>query len=166
MEQKKTTTTELIKKELGLKTASGYPDKDKVGNFSVEQIIKISKLKEKDILHRNFKSVVKSVAGSCNSLGVLIEGMQSGEFCRMVNEGKFDKEINAQKTDVPQDKKEILKQQLEDYKKSKSGELEELKKKKEAAAEKKAAGAAGAEGGEKKEEEKKEEPKKEEKGKK
>ncbi len=75
-EQKKQTTTELVKAELGLKTASGYPDKDKVGNLAVEQIIKISTAKEKDVLHNTFKAVVKSIAGACNSLGVLIEGIQ------------------------------------------------------------------------------------------
>lgn len=145
-EQKKQTTTELIKHELGLKTASGYPDKDKVGNLAVEQIIKISMIKDKDVLHNSFKSVVKSVAGSCNSLGVLIEGVNSKEFCKMADEGKFDMEINSKATNVSSDKKERLKNELEVFKKSMEKELEALKKAKEEQAAKKAAAGAVAEG--------------------
>src|SRR3989344_5611489 len=53
--------SELIKKELDLKKGSSFPDKDKVANVSIEQVIKIAKMKETSILHNSLKAVVKTV---------------------------------------------------------------------------------------------------------
>ena len=77
---------ELIKKELNLQKGSGTPDKQKIGNLSIESIIKIAKMK-RDSMHVNtLKSAVKSTAGSANSLGVLIEGKQAREMLQRERE--------------------------------------------------------------------------------
>lgn len=118
---------ELIKKELNLQKGSGTPDKQKVGNLSIESIIKVAKMK-KDTMHANtLKSAVKSASGSANSLGILIEGKQSKEICEMIDKGVFDKEINGEITTTPEDKKQLLKSQLDSYNQLMKKELEKMK---------------------------------------
>src|SRR3989338_11533302 len=91
--------SELIKKELNLQKGSSFPNKDKVANIGIEQAIKIAKMKESSIIHNSFKSVVKTVIGSCNSLGILIESKEAKDIIKEINEGKYDKEINSGITD-------------------------------------------------------------------
>ena len=122
-------TSELIKNELGIKKGAAYPNVEKVGNLSVEQIIKIAKMKEDSILHNTLKSAVKTVAGSCNAAGVLVEGLESKDFNKLIEEGKFDKEINEEKTEVSEEKKKVLEEQLEEAKVKHQGELEKKKAK-------------------------------------
>ena len=104
---------ELIKKEFNLKKGSSFPDKDKVANISIEQAIKIAKMKESSILHNSLKSVVKTVIGSCNAMGILVEGKTASEINRDIDNGKYTKEINEVSTKTPEDKKERLQDELE-----------------------------------------------------
>src|SRR3989344_3458048 len=118
---------ELIKKELNVQKGSGTPDKQKVGNLSIESIIKIAKMK-KETMHANtLKSAVKSASGSANSLGVLVEGKQSKEICEMIEKGVFDKQINEEATITPENKTQLLKTQLESYNQLMKKELERMK---------------------------------------
>ena len=95
---------ELIKNELSIEKGSGTPDKVKVANISVEQVIKIARMKKDSMLVKTLKAAVKTVAGSCNSAGVLIEGQQAHEFCEDVNQGKYDHEINKELTEHSKEK--------------------------------------------------------------
>jgi len=149
-------TTQLIKKELGLEKGSGQPDKEKVANISVEQCIKIAKMKMEGMYTFDLKKAVKSVAGSCNSLGVLVEGKKSSEFVKAVESGKYDAEIKEGRVEVPEGKKEVLEKQLEVVQKKLVKEAEKLKAAKEEKKEE-------AKEGEAKEGEKKEEAKEGEK---
>ncbi|HLC62872.1 MAG TPA: 50S ribosomal protein L11 [Candidatus Nanoarchaeia archaeon] len=117
---------ELIKNEAAIQKGSGTPDKQKLANLSVEQVIKIAKMKQDSMLVKTLKSAVKSVAGSCNSAGILIEGKQSKEFTKEVNQGKYDKEIQEESTEFSQDKKTQLKSQLDSYNEKIKKELEKI----------------------------------------
>lgn len=151
--------SELIKGEISQPKGSGTPNIDKIANLGIEQVIKLANMKKESMLVNNLKSAVKSVIGSCNSLGVLIEGKNAREINKDVDSGKFDKEINEEITEVPADKKAILDKQLKKVqaeiakklakeKAEKDAEEEEKKKIEEAAA---AAEAESSEGEEKKE---------------
>jgi large subunit ribosomal protein L11 len=129
-------TSQLIKKEIGIEKGSSYPNIDKVANLSVEQIIKIAKMKKDSFIGVPLKSIVKSIAGSCNAMGILVEGKTSDEFKKDVDTGKYDKEINEEKTGIPEEKKAVLKEQLDKYNKMFSKEREKLKIDKEQAKEK------------------------------
>ena len=153
--------SQLIQKELGLKKGSGIPNKDKVGNLAIEQVIKVAKMKQGSMFVNNLKSAVKTVIGSANAMGLLVEGKTAVEINKEVDEGKYDKEIQAGKTDVPEEKKPILKEQLDVIQSSLEKDREAIKAKvaKKEAKEDKKEGEAGK--GEKKEEktEKKEDKK-------
>ena len=116
--------SELIKKELKVQKGSGTPDKLKVANISVEQVIKIAKMKRESMLVKTLKAAVKSVAGSCNSAGVLIEGKQAHEFCEAVDMGSYDTEIQQGRDELPSEKQPMLKEQLDIYNANKKKELE------------------------------------------
>lgn len=101
-------TSELIKKELGIEKASGARMKQRVGNFAIEQVISVAKSKHDAMLSNDFPATVKSVLGTCQALGVLVESKEVKEIMQEVKEGKYDNEINAKKTDVTQEKKKAL----------------------------------------------------------
>lgn len=160
-------TSQLIKKGLGLDKGAGQPDKEKVGNISIEQCIKVALMKKDAMYVTSLKAAVKSVVGSCNALGVLVEGKSSHEVSEKIDQGKYVKEIQEEKTEPSEEKKKKLSEQLEKVKESLAEELAKIKaaeKEKEGKKEEKAE--EGKEGEEKegdKKEEKKEEGKKEEK---
>lgn len=103
-------TSELLKKELGIETGSGDHKKNKVGNISIEQVIKIAKIKYPNMLARDFKSAVKSIVGSCVSLGILVENKIGKEVESEINSGKYDSEITSQKTEASAEKKALIKE--------------------------------------------------------
>lgn len=105
-------TAELIKKELNLTKASGEPNKNKVGNLAIEQVIKIAKMKRDSMFINNLKSAVKSVIGTCNSLGILIEGKSAKEIYTEIDTGMYDDSIKKEKIDVSQEKIQNLQTQL------------------------------------------------------
>jgi large subunit ribosomal protein L11 len=86
-------TAELIKKELGIKAASGEPNQKKVGNLTVDQVLKLVSMKEDSLMGATLKKKVNEIAGSCDSMGVDIEGMDAHDFILAVNEGKFDSKL-------------------------------------------------------------------------
>lgn len=100
--------SELIKKELGIEKGSGEQEKIKVANASIEQIISVAKTKLPNLLCNNLKAAVKTVVGSCVSLGILIENKPAIEIEQKINEGKYDKEIQGEITETSEEKKKEL----------------------------------------------------------
>ena len=101
-------TSELLKKELGIATASGARLKQRVGNLAIEQVISVSKAKHDAMLSNDFMATLKSVIGTCQAMGVLIENKEIKEIMQDIEEGKFAEEINAKKTDVDSEKRKAL----------------------------------------------------------
>ena len=110
----------LILKEAGIQKGSGNPKTDKVADVLIEQIIKVAKMKEDRLLGRDLKAKVKEIIGTCNSMGILVEGKPAVEAIKEVNEGKYDKEIREEKTELSA---EELKK-LEEEKKHLAEEME------------------------------------------
>lgn len=150
---------ELLKKELGIKKGSGLQEKTKVANASIEQIISVSKTKLPNLLSKNLKTAVKSVLGSCLSLGILVENKNPVEVIRETDEGKYDEEIQEERTETPKEKKE----KIDAYFAKILAEQEKIKQKEEAAKAAVEAAVAAPEAGTVKEGEKPEEIKTEEK---
>ena len=62
----------LIKKELGLESGSGVPNRTKVGNITKEQIRKIAELKMPDLNAASIETAMSMVEGTCRSMGVTV----------------------------------------------------------------------------------------------
>ena len=140
----------LILKELNIKSGSGIPNKLKVGNLSMEECIKIAKMKQDSLSAGSLKAAVKTIIGSCNAMGVLIEGKIARDINVDIDKGVYDKLIQSEKTEVTKEKRSQLAEQLAEMQKKFSGELAKMeaakKEKDAAAAAKKTATAAPAAG--------------------
>lgn len=129
--------SELIKKEINVEKGSGTPDKEKIGNLGIEQVIKIALMKKDSMLVKSLKAAVKNVVGSCNSLGVLVEGKKAIEINKDIDNGSYDQQINSQITDIEKDKLDQLKKQLDEINREIKKQLEKEKALAEKLAEKK-----------------------------
>ena len=147
-------TSELLKKEVSLEKGSGAQKKIKIANLSIEQVISVAKSKFPNMLSRNLKSAVKSIVGTCGTLGVLIESKEPSEIQQEISQGKYDAEIKSGKTETSEKKKQELGNFFLEIKKKQDIMLKKEQEAKEAEAEKKEEPKA-----QDKKEEKKEEPK-------
>lgn len=158
--------SELIKTEINLKKGSGEQSVAKVGNLAIEQVIKIARMKRDSMLANDLKAAVRMVIGSCQSLGILVESKEAKETSQDVANGKYDKEINEEKTEASPDKLEKLNSEFRTLEKKQAEiakeKAEEEKKAEEEAAKPAEGEEASAEEGEAKPEEE-EKPKEEEK---
>jgi len=84
------TVSALIVSELKIEKGSGTPKATKVGNLSMEQAVRIARLKSAQLLAKNLKLGVKEVLGSCVSIGVTVEGKDPREVQKEIDEGKYD----------------------------------------------------------------------------
>lgn len=100
--------SQLIMKEIGIEKGSGEPNINKVGVISIEQVIKVAKMKHSSLIINNLKSAVKTIVGSCQSLGILVEGKSSKEIINEINDGKYDEIINSERTEIPEAKRKEL----------------------------------------------------------
>jgi len=121
--------SELLKRELGIEKGSGIQKKLYAGNASIEQIISVAKTKLPNMLSKNLKAAVKTVAGSCVSLGILIENKPASETELEIDNGKYDSEIKHEKTETSSEK--IL--NLKEYFQKIKTEQEKIIKQEEAA---------------------------------
>ena len=84
------TTSALLVSELGVTKGSGVPNTEKIGDLSLEQIIRIAKVKSNDVLARGLKAAVSEVLGTGVSMGVTVEGKDPREIQKELNDGKHD----------------------------------------------------------------------------
>ncbi|MEK6857985.1 MAG: 50S ribosomal protein L11 [Nanoarchaeota archaeon] len=90
----------LVKKEAGIEKGSGNPLADKVANIYIEQVIKISKMKEDALLGKTYFAKVNEILGTCNSMGVMVEGKPAKDIIVDIRNGAFKQEILSQKTEL------------------------------------------------------------------
>ncbi len=83
----------LILKELGLEKGSGKSRTEKVGNLTLEQVIKIAKMKETSLTGVSLKYKVKAIIGTCQSMGVTVENMEPKHIIKEINAGKYDDKL-------------------------------------------------------------------------
>lgn len=115
----------LILKEAKLDKGSGRPNSEYLANLRIEHIIKVSKMKEDSLTGADVKARVIEILGTCDSLGVKVEGKIGRETIKDVKSGVFDDKIRQEKTELSVEEIKAV----EDEKKSL---LDSLSKKKEA----------------------------------
>ncbi len=114
----------LIKKEAGIEKGSSNPLMDKVADLRIEQIIKVAKMKDTQLLGKSLKSKLKEVLGTCNSMGILVEGKPAFEVIADINNGSFAEEIKSEKT-------ELTAEELKELEAERKKLAEEIEKRKE-----------------------------------
>jgi large subunit ribosomal protein L11 len=84
------TASALIVSELKIEKGSGTPSTAKVGNLTIDQVLRIAKIKRHELLAKTLKSAAKEVLGSCVSMGVTVDGKDPREVQKEIDEGKHD----------------------------------------------------------------------------
>lgn len=110
----------LIKKEAGVAKGAGNPKTEKVADLKIEQIIKISKMKGDNLLGKDNLAKAKEIIGTCQSMGILVEGKPAHETIEDINKGMFVDKIISGKTELSAEEMKAL----EEEKKKLQEELE------------------------------------------
>jgi len=97
----------------------------------------VAKTKMQNLLAKDLKSAVKLIAGTCVSLGILIENKPAKEVEIEIEEGKYDEEISQGKTNTSPEKKKVLDEYFKEVQRKQELILKQEQAAKEAEAEKK-----------------------------
>ncbi len=80
----------MIVSELKIEKGSATPHSAKVGNLTLEQVVRIAKMKRPELLSRDLKSAAKEILGACVSMGITAEGKDPREIQKEIDEGKHE----------------------------------------------------------------------------
>jgi large subunit ribosomal protein L11 len=61
-----------------------------VGNLTIEQVVRIAKIKRPELLAQTLKGAAKEMLGTCVSMGVTVEGKDPREVQTEIDEGKYE----------------------------------------------------------------------------
>ncbi len=120
----------LIKKELNLERGSGSPTTEKVADMVIEQAIKIAMMKENSLMAGSRKAGVKTIIGTCQAMGILVQGKTAPETLKDIDAGMYDEKIESGKTELS----EAELQKIEDDKIRLAEEAEKMREENEAKA--------------------------------
>ena len=86
-------TSALIKKEANADKGAGNPKTEVKGNLTIEQVRKIVEMKIDNLNAYKLRSAVKEVIGTCDSMGIQVEGVRAADAIKLIEEGKFDDKL-------------------------------------------------------------------------
>ncbi|NIA03997.1 MAG: 50S ribosomal protein L11 [Nitrospiraceae bacterium] len=121
-------SSELIKKEAGIQKGSSDQINDKVADLKIQQIVKVAKMKESALLGKDIVSRVKEILGTCQSMGVLVEGKDAHKVIEEINEGKYVDTIKSGKTELTKEELEKLEKEKDELQAKIEKEHEEMMK--------------------------------------
>ncbi len=90
IEVKSPTTTSLLLKLAGASGPSGDPAHQKVGNVSLEDIVKIAIMKKSDLTAKSLKAAVKTILSSAATIGVTVDGKEPRDIIKEIENGVHD----------------------------------------------------------------------------
>ncbi len=93
-------TSELLKKEAGIEKGAANPLREKVADLKIEQVIKVSMMKQDALSGKDAVARVKEVVGTCDSMGLLVEGKRAKDTIKDIAAGAFRDKIMAGKTEL------------------------------------------------------------------
>jgi large subunit ribosomal protein L11 len=86
-------TTALILDELNIEKGSQDPGLDKVADLSIEQALKIARMKFDSLLSNDYKMAAKEVIGTCVSMGLTVDGKDPKIVQKEISEGLYDERL-------------------------------------------------------------------------
>jgi large subunit ribosomal protein L11 len=101
----------LIKKEAQIEKGSSNPKSEKVADIMIEQVIKVMKMKESDLLGKDAFARVKEILGTCAGMGILVEGKEAKQVIKDINAGAFKQEILSGKTEISDEERKKLEEE-------------------------------------------------------
>jgi large subunit ribosomal protein L11 len=80
-------TSALLIKEAGIEKGTGLAGTEVTGNITLDQVITVVRAKEKDLLGSSLADQVKSVLGTCVSMGITVDGKDPRTVQQEIDEG-------------------------------------------------------------------------------
>lgn len=90
IEVKSPPSSSLLLKMAGVSEPSGDPAHKKVGNLSIEDVIKVALMKKNEINSKSLKAAVKSLVSTASTIGLSVEGKSAKEVIKLIDEGFYD----------------------------------------------------------------------------
>ena len=84
------TASALIVSELKIEKGSATPNTAKVGDLTMEQVVRIAKVKRPQLLASTLKGATKEMLGTCVSMGVTVEGKDPRDVQQEIDEGNYE----------------------------------------------------------------------------
>jgi large subunit ribosomal protein L11 len=84
------TASALIVAELKIEKGSGTPNTVKAGDLTMDQMVKIAKIKGPQLLASTVKDATKELLGTCVSMGVTVDGKDPREVQKEIDSGTYD----------------------------------------------------------------------------
>jgi large subunit ribosomal protein L11 len=66
---------------------------DFVGDLSFDQVIDIARRKRDGLFAASLKAAVREIVGSCQSMGVTVEGLPAKEVQALIGSGEYDSRL-------------------------------------------------------------------------
>ena len=83
----------LILKEANIQKGSGTSGTEWVADIGIDAVVKVSNVKLESSYTSELKYVAKQVIGTCQCLGIKIEGKTPKEITSEINAGKWDEKL-------------------------------------------------------------------------
>ncbi|MHA1754724.1 MAG: 50S ribosomal protein L11 [Candidatus Odinarchaeia archaeon] len=80
----------LLLKEVGKEKGSANPKSEKIADLTLESIVKIAKSKEGSLLVNSLKAAVKTILGTCVSMGITVDGKDPRDVQKEIDNGEHD----------------------------------------------------------------------------
>ena len=84
---------EKIKEEKPVEAKEEIKERKIVGNLTIEQCVKIAKMKQSGLLSKSLKNAVKEVVGSCVSMPITVDGKPPKQVLKEIDQGLYDSKI-------------------------------------------------------------------------
>lgn len=86
-------TSALLFAEAGTSKGSGTNKTSKIANITLDQAVKVARMKADTLMGASLKKRVKEVAGTANSCGITIEGVDGRAFQAAIEAGQYDEQL-------------------------------------------------------------------------
>lgn len=86
-------TFALITQAIDIQKGSQTPNTDFVGDLTFDQVLSVARRKREGILAATLKSAVREIVGSCQSMGVTVEGQHGKAIQDQIAMGEFDSRL-------------------------------------------------------------------------
>lgn len=86
-------TYALVTQALGIQGGSPTPNTEFVGDLTFDQLVDVARRKMEGLFSASLKTAVREIIGSCQSMGITIEGHPAGEVQALVGSGEYDSRL-------------------------------------------------------------------------
>ncbi len=128
-------TAELLKNEAGIEKGSGEPRNVTAGNITIEQVVKVSQMKQNGLLSYSLHNQVKEILGSCIPLALTVNSMDPKELQGRIDAGEYDTKLSGdveEMVEKSEEQAERVQQQNIAVQEEMEEQLEEIEEEKEA----------------------------------